>query len=430
MLPESLQSRTAGGREPPLMGIPEWMCYYINYNAPGGDRPEAIDECIDLHLDAGIGALVWNCGRSVVDYWTKLPDATQQCEEGMLAGGRDWTCVAKVMDEVCPLRRATERCRKRGAPLLGRLGMNRHYGGRKYTAITSRFAREHPEYYERSRLGNDARHKLCYAIPEVRRERIDILLEIQRIGVDALVLDFCRQMPMIMYHDAVVQPYIAKTGIDPRAIDSASPDDYADWFQYRADIMTGFLRELTDEVRQQEEELGRPCPIIARVPDNAPWLMIAFGLDVARWCREDLVDGTMLSPFPIALDDPGRYPEYHVSVAHESGKFCIGGVGSKNVIVNEQAENTGFFAPKPVYEIANRQCSAGVDAMSLYQSESLVRMDYLQDLIREIGDPKLVARRAEELPDPGFAEDYFIGVDWHSNLIHSVDVNVAGDQAL
>ena len=40
---------------------------------------------------------------------------------------------------------------------------------------------------------------MCYGIEDVRQERIDILLEVQRIGVDALVLDFCRQMPMVMY---------------------------------------------------------------------------------------------------------------------------------------------------------------------------------------------------------------------------------------
>ena len=105
----------------------------------------------------------------------------------------------------------------------------------------------------------------------MQQERIDILLEIQRIGVDALVVDFCRQMPVLMYHEALVEPYMADRGVDPREIDSDDPTDYWDWFQFRADVLTEFMRKLRQQVRRQEQELGRPCPVIARClgADNA-----------------------------------------------------------------------------------------------------------------------------------------------------------------
>ena len=414
----------------PTFGISEWMCYYVNYDVPGGDRPEAIDECIDKHIEHGIRHIVWNCGRSTVDYWSDLPHTTQQCEDGAMVGGKDWSFVATVMGKVCPLCRAIELCRAKGVTVLGRLGMNRHYGGPKASAVTSRFAREHPDYYERSKPGNPVPHKLCYAIPEVRQERLDILLEIQRIGVDALVLDFCRQMPMLLYHDALVKPFMEKSGKDPRAADPSNPDDCKDWFQWRADVLTGFMRDLRREVRRQEERLGRPCPIVARVPDSAPWLMVAFGLDVERWCKEDLVDGTMLSPFPLCHEDMKRYPEYHVKTAHRYGKFCIGGIGSLKLIRNGMLKNTGFYHPHPVYVLAQEQYKAGVDAMSLYQSESLVRMDYLKPLLTEVGDKAAVARGVEEMLDPGTPADYPIGMDWHSKARHSLRVEIAGDDAL
>jgi hypothetical protein len=415
----------------PVIGISEWMCYYANYDIPGGKATD-IDECIDIHLESGIQILAWNVGRSVVDYWSELPNTTRMCEVSSQIGGKSWAFAAEVMNQLCPLRRAIEQCHAQNVPILGRLGMNRHYGSTDYAGATSRFALEHPEYRERSKLGNEVSHRLCYAIDEVQQERLDILLEVQRIGVDGLVLDFCRQMPICMYHPAFVEPYIDATSVDPREIDSDNPDDSVRWFQYRADVLTRFMRRLRDAVRQQEQQLNRPCPIIARVPDNAPWLMVAYGLDVERWFAGDLIDGTMLSPFPITIEDLSRYPEYHISLAHRYGKVCYGGIGSMNLIRNGVHQNTGFFHQKPVYQMAERQLKAGADAMSLYQSETLVRMDYLTETLQEIGDPHQVKRRASDLPQPSIPPDYPIGLDWHSKLngVHSLRVRTSRDAAL
>ena len=418
----------------PVMGIAEWFCYYMNYDVPAPDAdPAIIDQCIDAHLDVGIDHIVWGCGRSVTEYCSELPNATRICQRSRTdAKGQSREFIAALMEACCPLRRAVQHCRDRETPILGRLGMNRHYGLPGYEWDTSCLSSDHPQFRERTKIGNEWPNRLCYAIKEVRQERIDILLEIQRFGADGLLLDFCRQMPMVMYNDAVVQPYIKERGVDPRKIDSANPDDYKDWFQYRADIITRFMRDLRKEVRRQEKELGRPCPIVARVPDDAPWLMIAYSLDVERWCAEDLIDATMISPFPRCMESPERYPEYHIALAHQYGKTCIGGIGSKNIIdKSRQFENTGCFHRKPVYQLAHRQYQAGADAMSLYQTESLARMPYLAETIREIGDRRLVARRAEELPDPDIPPDYPIGMDWHTRLTQGESLRTsAGDYAL
>lgn len=415
----------------PVMGLSEWMCYYANYDKPSGGVSD-IDECIALHLERGIDHLVWNAGRSVVDYWSDLPAATRMCQVDDQVGGRPWTFVAEVMQYACPLRRALEYCRAHGVPLLARLGMNRHYGSANYAGVTSRFALENPQFREVSKLGNEVESRLCYAIEAVRQERIDILLEIQDIGADGLVLDFCRQMPMLMYHPALVEPYMEQSGCDPREIDSGDPEEYREWFQYRAAVLTGFMEDLRRGVRRQEEKLGQPCPIIARVPDSAPWLMVAYGLDTERWCAEDLVDGLMLSPFPITRQDLELHCEHHIETAHRYGKICIGGIGSRNLLVNGEEQNTGFFQAQPVYALADRQYRAGADAMSLYQSESLVRMEYLDQLLQEIGDRGLVARRSVELPNPRLSDDDPIGMDWHCHMRGQYGLRLAdaGDAAL
>ena len=437
-MPINLKPIDGSVSQVPVMGISEWMCHYANYGIDiDADAARIIDECIDVHLAVGINQMVWNCGRSVVAYWSDLPNVTRLCERNDMHGKQSWAFVRVVTDKICPLRRAIEYCRERDVPILGRLGMNRHYGGGANSgAVASRFVVNNPQFNERSKLGNRVSSRVCYALEEVQQERIDILLEIQRIGVDGLVLDFCRQMPMLMYHDALVEPYMKERGVDPRKIDSNDPDDYMDWFQYRSDILTGFMRKLRAEVRKQEEKLAKPCPIIARIPDNAPWLMIAYGLDVERWYREDLVDGGMLSPFPVYLEDKNGYPEYHISAAHEHGKICIGGIGSFNLIKSHTHQNTGFFHRKPVYQMAHRQYKANADAMSLYQSETLARMDYLKETLKEIGDRELVSRRAEELPEPDISADYPIGVDWHSIVEgglkggHSLRAETSGNGAL
>ena len=429
MAREQLELRETSGNEKPVFGISEWMCYYANYDKPC-PGPEALDECVDLHLQAGCDHLVWNLGRSVVDYWSELPHITRMCENGDQVGGISWSFVRKVMDEVCPLRHALALCRDRGAQLWGRLGMNRHYGRADWIGVTSRFALDNPAFREVTKPGNEDASRLCYALAEVRRERIDILLECQRIGVDGLVLDFCRQMPMLLYHPALVEPFMAETGVDPREIDSDDFEQYRAWFQYRADVLTGFMNELRQAVRIQEGKLGRRCPIIARVPDNARWLMLAYGLDSDRWCEEDLIDGLMLSPFPLTREDLDLHVGYHAAVARRHGKLCIGGVGSKGLIESRVEKNTGFYAPQPAYALAAQQYAAGVDGMSLYQSETLVRMAYLAQFLSDVGVPATVAEQANALPRPTRSRPE-IGMDWHAHIEgrHSLRTEV-GDAAL
>ena len=52
MAQEQLELREASGNEKPVFGISEWMCYYANYDKPC-PGPKALDECVDLHLQAG-----------------------------------------------------------------------------------------------------------------------------------------------------------------------------------------------------------------------------------------------------------------------------------------------------------------------------------------------------------------------------------------
>ena len=87
-MPINLKSIDESVSRIPVMGISEWMCYYANYDIDiPADETKVIDECIDVHLAVGIDQMVWNCGRSVVSYWSDLPNVTHMCEQNDLVGG-------------------------------------------------------------------------------------------------------------------------------------------------------------------------------------------------------------------------------------------------------------------------------------------------------------------------------------------------------
>ena len=80
--------------------------------------------------------------------------------------------------------------------------------------------------------------------------------------------------------------------------------------------------------------------------------------------------------------------------------------------------------------LAARQYAAGVDGMSLYQSETLVRMAYLAQLLSDVGVPAIVAEQANALPRPARSRPE-IGMDWHAHMEgrHSLRTEV-GNAAL
>ncbi len=420
--------------EMPVGGIAEWFGWHLAYGIePEQDARSLIKETIDLHLEKGNTFIIWNCGRSALAYHSELPNSTLIHANKVSAWGTRGRFIDDVLQEICPLRTAVEYCRQRGMAIYGRLAMNRHYGKKEHTGLSSEFARTHPEYHEKSKRSLPIHHKLCYAIEEVQEERLNILLEIQGLGVDALVLDYARQIPILCYHDSLVIPFKKQTGVDPRKIVSSKRDDYADWFQFRANVLTRFMRKLRCMVQSQEKLNGSSCPIFVRIPDSAEWLLIAYGIDIGTWYKEDLIDGTILSPFPITKEDPSLHTDYHVSLAHRYKKLCFGGLGSKNLKKSGVYENTGFYHPQPVYALLADQYRAGVDAMTVYQSESLLRLDYLNSLMKNLNDIPLVNSLVEKLTKPDFYPDYPIGLDWHTNLPdfrHGLDIKEFGDGAL
>lgn len=103
------------------MGISEWWLWYARPEVPfPQEETSVVDECIDDHLAADMDQIVWSCGRSNLDYWSELPNATRV---GDVLGERLTASLVPpypkmhllatfVMKKLCPLRRAVHHCRE------------------------------------------------------------------------------------------------------------------------------------------------------------------------------------------------------------------------------------------------------------------------------------------------------------------------------
>jgi|OpeIllAssembly_1097287.scaffolds.fasta_scaffold71173_2 hypothetical protein len=395
----------------PVLGIAEWYCYHMNFDVLPPE--DAVEQCIAAHDAAGIRHLVWAIGRGTIDYHSHNPAHTLLGGLGSSIGSEDWSPVIKLMRQQCTFRRAVAVSRDRDMKFWGRLGMNRHYGNKAYLGGTSRFSQDHPQFRERGRSGQEDATRLCYAFDEVQAERLDIIAEVQQLGIDGLVLDYCRQPPITRYHPRWVELFQKSGGEDPRLWKAPTLEQLMPWYQYRAGVMTDFMRKVRKQVRDGESKAGRPCPVIARASATSLLSNLAAGLDLAAWLRDDLVDGIMLSPLVFCPQARDLVFEDHVKLAHQHGKVCIGGLGSLDLIQNHVPRNTGFFRPEPMYRLLARQYAAGMDAMSVYQTDSLARMDYLREHLPLIGDPAAVKTRAVTAQDEQVSP--WLGYDWHTS---------------
>ena len=154
--------------------------------------------------------------------------------------------------------------------------------------FTARYYRDHPEH--RCRLA-DGRSllRLSMAYPEVRHYFISILCEGAKLGVDGIHLNYKRGAPFVMYEPPLVEGFRQTHGADPRELDEWDPA----WLQYRAGAVTAFMRELRESLDAAGQSEGVHIRLSATThPTEAECRY--FGLDLAGWIREGLVE--MLSP--------------------------------------------------------------------------------------------------------------------------------------
>jgi hypothetical protein len=145
------------------------------------------------------------------------------------------------------------------------------------TEIASDFFYAHPQWWCLDREGNPL-NRLSYAFPEVQDHMLELMREMLSYGVDGVCLCLIRGIPVMLYEAVMVEGFKARFGEDPRLLDERDER----WLGHQAGVFTGF-------VRRAKELLGESRRLSVMVPGNEADLR-RWGLDVASWVREGLVD--------------------------------------------------------------------------------------------------------------------------------------------
>lgn len=273
-------------------------------------------------------------------------------------------------------------CRAEGIACYASLRMNGDYnagwmGEALPRMLNSTFWWEHPEFRVRGRAGED-RTKLSYAFPEVREFRLGILREVAERDIDGINLDFLRHPDFFGFEAPMLAAFAAKYGGDARPAEAADPR----WQSLRAEIMTGFVRDVRKLLDDAGRRKGRRLGLSARVDWKA---YPAWGCDVGAWIREGLLDYVVLAQRSL-----GGY-EFDLApfVAMARGTGCAVLFGEEATLTGHDltpAEDKaiaegrmkrperGTMPPERYRERAARWHAAGADGVHLFNENRLEAM--------------------------------------------------------
>jgi len=353
----------------PLYGVNDWCDYF---HGPCRLEADQFDTLVRGQTEIGMRDLDWSVGRSWVEYHSDLPGATRfpcvPLEEAVksFSAARNYVARATMVNRFRPLETVYAHRARLGAKIWPWLSMNRHYGDAYGGIFASRFFREHPEWHGYDKDGEKASSVVSYYFPEVRKERVDILLEVARKGADGLLVGTCRQVPMLRYHPKMVKAYIEETGVDPRKFHPLSEtDEYERWIRWRADHFTQVLRDLDAGLAPIRKKSGRPIPVAVRIPSAGLFYNMAQGLDVEQWLEEGLVDQLQLAPLHERGGEGSHDVRPYISLGRARGVKVLGGIGS--------SWTWGGRAHVPALYRARGLLEAGVDGIEIYETNYMAR---------------------------------------------------------
>ncbi len=423
----------------PLLAVNDWACYFDVIWARL--LPDQFRSIACGQSELGFGTIGWSVGRSWVEYHSRLPQTTRfPCASYEKAQqSRDYSPhdygrrihMINEYDALSQVNRTRERC---GAQVWPWLAMQRHYGANRYGGIfSSDFYKRHPEWWRIAKDGSDSRG-LSYYFPQVRKERVDILLEVAERGADGLLVGCDRQVPMLLYNPEMVAAYRKATGVDPGKIDVSAGRAYRDWVRWRADFFTQVLRDLKAGLAGR----NRSIPVAVRIPAAGLFHNLAQGLDVERWCREKLVDQLQLDPLQDLRGqadqdirpylDLGRL--YGISIVAGMGASAYIGAGGTHSWTHVTEPDGSLMAPRggagltnlvPGLKRALGLIEGGADAIDAYETELLAQVDPIRFLVAMYGHRSLLEKflRESNLESvaPVDADNAASGHDNHSRWV-------------
>ncbi|HOX37562.1 MAG TPA: hypothetical protein PL033_06200 [Candidatus Brocadiia bacterium] len=358
----------------PVWGMVELLSWLADNPDPTGRE---IEDCLRAHLERGISNIVWSAARSAVGYWTELPGATRATQNGAQTDNPEFAAFTRVMRERCPLNTALEYSRANGMTLYARICVNHHYSSGH--PFRSAFAESNPQWHCATKDGAADPARMCFFFPEVRAERVAIVREIALMGVNGVMLDFCRTPPILQYQASLRKAYRNEASVDPAELSPKNRKAFLPWALFRTEFATQFLRDARTALNEASARIRRKIALQVRVPDLGIDANLLGGVNIVRWLSEGLIDELVLDPMEWIENYHTHDPDVYIDLCKDRAITIHGGVSGVPV--------DGFeFNPLPVARRAKSLLDYGVDGVHVFGSESAARNPDMGWLLPDIGD--------------------------------------------
>ena len=269
-----------------------WLMDGFSPLACSADPPSrAVTDDIDGFAGTDFVELSWNIGGpDLVNYDTRV-GTRYGAAGGPYVNETYYETVARNVERLMeagqdPAAIATERTREYEMKLWLALRLQAFMIEHPFDSMfDSPFRVDHPQWACVTRDGGRLM-QMSYAFPEVRRQAIEILLEVLPNRPEGLHLIINRGVPCTYFEKPVVDEFQRLHRADIRNLPVLDPRVV----EFRAQYLNTFLRELRqamDGGGYAGVKLAVNCFQNRRINDE-------FGLDVAGWAREGLVDRLMV----------------------------------------------------------------------------------------------------------------------------------------
>jgi len=283
------------------------------FGAHGPTSPEEIRALVDPFIDSDFRRIHFGCTVTTMRlaYLSEIgyhlgqdqplhklnSDTNRRCATTLL------TAKEKGYDPVDIL---IDHCEKNDLELWTDFRVQQDYaydyaGGFGYD-FNSPFTEAHQDWRHVNRHGEISSHLFSHFHPGWEQYKLDLLAELARKGPAGIHLNLMCEMNAIWdFEPAAVDRFRDEYRMDPTE-DTEPPQE---WYQFRCDHLTEFIRRLRNQTHEISRELGKPIPLAVQV--SGDWSILKHnklvmavsqnffaGFDVPRWAREGLVD--IISP--------------------------------------------------------------------------------------------------------------------------------------
>ncbi|MEF3306078.1 cadherin-like beta sandwich domain-containing protein [Paenibacillus sp. GYB003] len=253
-----------------------------------------LDNAVDFFEGRDANSLYWTLGTTMLilrDSETAgrpYRNLTPEQEQNLMRDGdkRVRDVVLSYIDAgKDPLKIVAERVNEIGMDAYASLRMNAFYSPASYPWLNGpRYDEFAGKGYRQTKTDGSPDNRMSYAYPEFRQFVIDVLKEAAAVSdangrrlLKGVELDYCRYPYVLGYEPVLTDAYMQQYGVHPRQ--ETTPEGQQRWNAFKADVMTGFMRDVRQQLAGQQ--------ISVRIPYD---LYVQNGLDIEAWIQEQLID--------------------------------------------------------------------------------------------------------------------------------------------